>query len=102
MELGARIQSLEIDSKNYIIKFTAPAYFVGLDVSDIHMEINFKLHLIAVSRRTGRTNILGVAHQEPEVVYPTEKPESIKIEEGDVLTVFGALSDFRAMYRHIS
>ena len=36
------------------------------------------------------------------MVYPSEAPEEITIEEGDVLTVFGALRDFRAMYRHIS
>lgn len=102
IELGARIQSLEVDSDHYVIKFTVPAYFVGLAMSDLRMEQNFKLNLVAVSRCTGKPNLLGVTHHEPEVVYPTDKPEDITVEAGDVFTVFGSLRDFRAMYRHIS
>ena len=104
IELGARVQSLEVDSEHYVIKFAAPPYFVGLNVADMHLEANFRLHLVAVSRRTGSTNLLGVEHHAPEVVYPSAKTnsEELVIAEGDVLTIFGSLRDFRAMYRHIS
>ena len=101
IELGASIQSLEVDKDHYVIRFVAPDYFIGLAVSDMRMEINFRLKLIAVSRITGNTNILGVASHEPEVVYPSDKPDEISIRKGDVLTVFGSLRDFRTMYKHI-
>lgn len=103
MELGAHIQSLEIDSKHFVIKFVVPEYFVGLAIEDLRLYNNFHLRLVAVTRRTERKNLLGVARQEPEVVYPSEKEsDDLKIQVGDILTVFGAAADFRAMYRHIN
>ncbi len=102
MELGAEIRSLEVDDKHYVIKFEAPAYFHGIAVADLKLQENFKLHLVAVARRTGTVNILGVKHHEPEVVYPGNAGEETVVQPGDIFTVFGALSDFRAMYRHIS
>ncbi|MDE6541739.1 MAG: TrkA family potassium uptake protein [Muribaculaceae bacterium] len=101
MELGARIQSLEVDDTHFVIKFEVPAYFVGLEISDMKLDENFRLHLVAVCRLTGSTNILGVASHEPEVVYPSESESTLRIEHGDILTVYGSLRDFRAMYRHI-
>ncbi|MDE6109561.1 MAG: TrkA family potassium uptake protein [Muribaculaceae bacterium] len=102
MELGAAIHSLEVDDAHYVIKFDAPAYFHGIAVKDLRLDENFRLHLVAVARRTGSVNILGVKHHEPEVVYPGKDAEETVVQEGDVFTVFGALADFRAMYRHIS
>lgn len=102
MELGAVIISLEVDSRHYVITFEAPAYFHGIAVDDLRLDENFKLHLVAVARRTGSVNILGVKHHEPEVVYPGKDGEATEVRPGDVFTVFGALKDFRAMYRHIS
>ncbi|MDE6160480.1 MAG: TrkA family potassium uptake protein, partial [Muribaculaceae bacterium] len=101
IELGASIQSLEVDKDHYVIRFAAPTYFVGLAVDDMRMENDFRLKLVAVSRLTGNTNILGVASNEPEVVYPTDNLGELKIQEGDIFTVFGSLRDFRTMYRHI-
>ncbi len=103
IELGAGIRSLEVDKDHYIIKFEAPDYFVGLALADLRMEENFRLHLVAVCRRSGKSNILGLPGHELEVVYSADTPaEDITLSAGDVLTVFGSLRDFRAMYRHIS
>lgn len=92
-----------MDKDHYIIKFEAPDYFVGLALADLRMEENFRLHLVAVCRRSGKSNILGLPGHELEVVYSADTPaEDITLSAGDVLTVFGSLRDFRAMYRHIS
>lgn len=103
IELGARIRSMEVDRDHLVIRFEVPEYFVGLDVTDLRLEENFRLRLVAVCRRKTSTNILGVTGNEAELVYPMQKEEeTLKIAAGDIITVFGALRDFRAMYRHIS
>lgn len=105
LELGARISSMEVDRDHLVIRFETPDYFVGIKASDLHLEENFNLRLIAVCRTSTATNILGVAGKEARLIYPCGKDsdaEDIVIARGDVLTVFGSLRDYRSMYRHIS
>lgn len=103
MELGARLRSMEVDSDHMVMSFEVPEYFTGLRVADLNLETNFRLHLVALCRRSESTNILGIAGNEMRLIYPTaDAADDITVERGDMLTVFGALRDFRAMYRHIS
>lgn len=103
IELGARVQSLEIDKDHYVIKFAAPAYFEGIAVADLHLEANFGLHLVAVSRESTKPNIFGVTGREQVLLWPdTAAAPDAKVQQGDVFTVFGSLRAFRALCRHIS
>lgn len=102
IELGARVQSLEIDKDNYVMKFAAPAYFEGIDVADLRLDEDFGLRLVAVSRESAKPNIFGVAGTVQQLLWPAPDAPDTKVRRGDMLTVFGSLRAFRAMCRHIS
>lgn len=100
MALGAEIESMEIAQGYNVIKFAAPQFFKGLAYGDLDLTREYGLHLVAVTRPSDRTNVLGVTHREPQVIDVTADP-SLTVEDGDVLTVVGPVKGFRALYRNI-
>ena len=99
MALGAEVESLAVNDENFILKFQAPKFFVGLQYSDLELERNYGLKLVAVTRQMPKTNVLGVAHLVPTIIDPTVPKQAVT--EGDVLVVFGPVKGFRSMYRHL-
>lgn len=99
MELGTAVESLAVDADNFVLKFNAPDFFTGLEYSDLDMERNYHLRLIAATRPAVRKNVLGISHPSPQII-DLQAPGQ-KVSEGDILTVFGSRSAFRSFYRHI-
>lgn len=97
--LGVDIQSLAVNHDNYIIKFRAPKFFVGLRYSDIDFVRDYSLHLVAVTRNRERANILGLGESVPELLDISTPDEEVGA--GDRWTVFGSLKAFRALYKRI-
>ncbi|MDE6097881.1 MAG: TrkA family potassium uptake protein [Muribaculaceae bacterium] len=99
MELGTSIESLAVDSDNFVLKFTAPDFFTGLEYSDLDLEQNYRLKLVAAARPKDRPNLMGISRPVPEIVDITEPGQ--KVLAGDILTVFGSRKSFHSLYRHI-
>lgn len=99
MELGTAIESLAVDADNFVLKFPAPQFFRGLAYSDLDLERNYNLHLIAAARPVERKNLMGIARPVPEILDLSEP--GLKVLEGDILTVFGSRHDFKNLYKHI-
>ena len=99
MELGTSVESLAIDADNYVLKFPAPGYFVGVAYVDLKLEHNYNLKLVAAARPKDKANLMGISRPTPEVI--NIKSPDIKVEKGDILTVFGSRDGFKHMYRHI-
>lgn len=99
MELGTSIESLAIDEEHFVLKFTTPDFFVGLAYTDLNLETNYRLHLIAAARPKDKVNLMGIARPVPEILDISDP--TIKVQPGDILTVFGSRRDFHSLYRHI-
>lgn len=100
MALGNDIESLSINQDYDVIKFEAPKFFIGLAYHDLDLMREYGLQLVAVTRQTERTNVLGVTQREP-VVIDVAGDSTAMVEAGDVLTVFGPAKGFKALYRNI-
>ena len=99
MELGTAIESLAVDADNFVLKFHAPQFFRGLAYTDLDLERNYNLRLIAAARPVERKNLMGISRPVPESL-DLSKP-GLKVLDGDILTVFGSRYDFKNLYKHI-
>jgi trk system potassium uptake protein TrkA len=100
LELGAKIDALQIDSDNYILKFAAPAFFVGVEVGRLDLEHRFGIKFISLSRLTERRNVVGLT---TGVMTVVKNPDpTLKIQLGDELTVMASQRQFRDLMRHIN
>lgn len=100
IELGSHVDSLSVTDDTYILKFTAPAYFVGMKYSEVNMKKNYGLTLVAATRPAAGTNLLGVTHQSPAAIDLSQPDE--RVMENDTLVVIGSDKEFRSLFRHIN
>lgn len=99
IELGTYVDILKIDEEHAVMKFKVPAYFVGNRYDDINLEKSFGLKLVTASRPQIKNNIMGIPQRVDVVFDPMAEGETVG--KNDILTVFGAISGFRKLYRHI-
>ena len=90
MELGADVETLQVDESNVVVKLRVPRRFVGMPYSLLDI--------------TKSTNILGIARKRRVLINLASAlagDDSIKVEAEDVLTVFGSKEAFKEFYRHM-
>lgn len=100
MALGTDVESLRINDNDYILKFKAPQFFIGLEYSSIDFSGHYGLKLVSVSRPQDKTNILGMSSKQPLSFDHTV--EGATVEADDTWVVFGTLKAFRTLYRRMS
>lgn len=98
MELGCHVESMKVDENTYILKFTAPEFFIGEKYDSLDLDA-FNLKLIAVTRPTERINLLGVKRN-AQSIMDLSNPE-IVIEPNDIMTVIGPSKGFKSLYRKV-
>lgn len=87
INLKNSIENFKIDESYSISELKAPESFTGKTIADLNIRSLFSLNIITILRPYEKTNFIGVKTQEMEVIgVPT--PQT-KIEENDVLVVFG-------------
>ncbi len=100
MGLGSDIESLKIDDEWYVLKFTAPDFFVGQKYSSINFTHTYGMELIAVTRRMESRNMLGILRYHLERIDVTADPE-MKVEKGDTFTCLGTAKSYKALFTHV-
>lgn len=100
MELGNEVDSMQVDGDNYILKFKAPPYYVGIKYEDLDIEKDFRLKLIAVSHPAPSRNAVGIKHDVPKLIDVAEA--GLRISEDDVWTCFGSQKSYRDMFKRIN
>lgn len=100
LALGTGVHSMAVDASHFVMKFRAPRHFVGLSYSDIDMERNYKMRLIAVTRDREETNMLGIKQNTPVLIDYTESDATV--EEGDTLTCFGSKDSYKMLARELT
>ncbi len=100
LALGTRVYSMTVDESHYVMKFRVPNHFIGLRYSDIDMEKNYKMRIIAVTRDRKETNILGIKRDTPEL-FDYTAPEAM-VEENDTFTCFGSRDSYKTLAKELS
>lgn len=96
MELGSHVESLKIDENTFVLKFTAPEAIYGEKYTGLGLtEIGLKL--MAISRLTTSTNIMGIKRKTLAAIDPATP--DMTVEAGDVITLLGSSKAFREFYR---
>lgn len=98
--LGTGVHSMAVDVSHFVMKFRVPRHFVGLYYSDIDMERNYKMKLIAVTRDREETNMLGIKQNTPVLIDYTA--HGTIVEEGDTLTCFGSKDSYKMLARELT
>lgn len=100
LALGEGVESLQITDSEYILKFKAPDYFVGLAYSSLNFESEYNLKLVSVTRPQLTSNVLGITHKSDSTIDHTASGETVQPD--DTFVVYGTLKAFRTLYRRIS
>ena len=99
MELGTRVTSMAVDADNYVLKFRMPEYYVGLTYDKLDLA-DYGLKIVAATRPTVKTNILGISHNEPAMIDISTP--GLTAEADDTITVIGSAKGFKDLYRKIN
>ena len=99
MALGSITESLAVTSDTFILKFTAPGFFVGLPYADFDLAQDYGLTLVTVTRPRVKVNVIGMSQTSPEVLHDVK---SDRVDPKDVWVVFGTLKSFRSLYRRLA
>ncbi|MEG1555304.1 MAG: TrkA family potassium uptake protein [Bacteroidales bacterium] len=100
LDFGHTIDSMQIDSESYVIKFTIPDSFSGLKVKDLNLQNEFNIEIIAVQHVVEDKNILGIKSSQ----YKTITSDSLKVEslvKGDKLVCIGKYKDFQVLWNSL-
>lgn len=101
MGLGSDIESLRVDDDWYVLKFRAPAYFIGTKYADIDWEHTYSMQLLAATRPEETRNIIGVTHPRQKRIYPASDP-AMEVADGDVLTCLGTAKSYKDLFTHVN
>lgn len=100
MGLGSEIESLKIDDDWYVLKFTAPDFFVGQKYASVDFRHTYGMELIAVTRRIESRNVLGIMRYHLKRIDISSEPD-IKVEKGDTFTCIGTAKSYKALFTHV-
>lgn len=96
MALGPSVDTLRIDADNYVMKFYAPTYMLGMAYATLNLAERYGLRLIAVARPQKARNVIGMEHTEHRVVDLAANPDA-SVAAGDIWTCYGPLKKFHAL-----
>lgn len=67
LDLHVNVESFQIDEEHYVMKFKLPSCFVGYKVSDLSLETEFNMKIIALIKGEQVLNGLGISILEHQV-----------------------------------
>ncbi len=97
LDLHVHVESFQIDKDHYVIKFKLPPSLVGYKVSDLSLEKDFSIKIIALIKGKKVLNSLGISILEHEVGNHFE--EDYQLEEEDQLVCYGLYKNFMAFWK---
>ncbi len=98
--MGSRVETLRMAADTYVFRFGVPKFFEGIDYSELHLEKDYQLTLIGVSRNVELTNMIGMAVTKARMIDLSDPSQ--RVSEGDIMTVSGTMQAFRNFCRRVS
>ena len=97
LDLHVNVESFQIDEEHYVMKFKLPSCFVGYKVSDLSLETEFNIKIIALIKGEKVLNGLGISILEHQVENHFE--ENYELEEEDQLVCYGLYKNFMDFWK---
>ncbi|MCM1337627.1 MAG: TrkA family potassium uptake protein [Candidatus Amulumruptor caecigallinarius] len=99
LALGTHVESMQVDSQSYVLKFTVPPYFIGTKINSIDFRKAYSLRVISITRPREGVNALGIEHREYRALTPDEDTD---FREGDILVCYGTRKAFTTLFKNIN
>lgn len=95
LQMKGVLDSLDVSEDYNIIEVTAPAKYVGLTIAETQIRQNYNINILTIIKLEEKANIFGNKTKVKKVqgVLSGET----KIEEGDILLLFGHIKDLRSV-----
>jgi trk system potassium uptake protein TrkA len=74
---------------------TTPAKYVGLTIAETHIRQNYNINILTIIKMEEKTNIFGNKSKVKKVLGVLSG--NTKIEEGDILLLFGHIKDLKTV-----
>lgn len=97
LALGIHAESFRLDEEYYVIKFRVPEKCVGYPLSELNLEKDFALKLIALKQAVEVKNKLGMTTRKSEVI--TALADGYVIQPEDELVCYGRYRDFQNLWK---
>jgi len=97
LALGIHAESFRIDPEHYVIKFEVPEKCVGYPLSEMNLEKEFNLVLVALKQSVEVKNMLGMKTVKKEVSAALS--EDYVLQAKDELVCYGRYKDFRLLWK---
>lgn len=95
LQMRGVLDSLDVSEDYNIIEVTAPAKYVGSTIAETQIRQNYNINILTIIKLEEKANIFGNKTKVKKVqgVLSGET----KIEEGDILLLFGHIKDLRSV-----
>jgi trk system potassium uptake protein TrkA len=93
LQMRGVLDSLDVSDEYKIIEVETPERFVGKSIAEAKIRQEYHLNVLSIIKIEERLNMFGVKAKSRKV-YGMVSPET-KIEEGDLLLLFGHMKDLQ-------
>ncbi len=95
LQMKGVLDSLDVSDDYNIIEVTTPAKYVGLTIAETHIRQNYNINILTIIKMEEKTNIFGNKSKVKKVLGVLSG--NTKIEEGDILLLFGHIKDLKTV-----
>ncbi|RPA67424.1 TrkA family potassium uptake protein [Cyclobacteriaceae bacterium YHN15] len=95
LQMKGVIDSLDVTDEYNIIEVKAPSRYVGLTIAETKIRKDYQINVLTLIKFEEKKNIFGIKAKSKKV-SGVVAPDT-KIEEGDILLLFGHIRDLQAI-----
>lgn len=97
LDLRVNVESFQVDEDHYVLKFKLPSRLVGYSLSELSLEKEFQIRIIALVQGHQVMNSLGISILDHQV--SPEMEAHYQLQADDELLCFGKYSDFMNFWK---
>lgn len=99
IDIKVNVEALKLDKEYYVIKFKLPKTLTKYKLSDLALESEFNLKIVALLKGSTSTNNLGITMNEKSVIEQINP--DYQLGENDSLVCYGKYKDFMSFWKSI-
>ncbi len=97
LNLTGYVDSFEVSSNHNVVEMVAPASFVGKTLLELNLTRQYNILVLTTIQLKSGLNILG--QKSKKRVVNDVATSDTKINEGDILLIYGAVNDIKRMVK---
>ncbi|MDX5479154.1 MAG: TrkA family potassium uptake protein [Cyclobacteriaceae bacterium] len=95
LQMKGVIDSLDVSDNYNIIELKAPQRYIGLTIAETKIRQDYNINILTLIKMEEKPNIFGVKSKSKRVTGVVTA--DTKIEEGDILLLFGHIKDIQSI-----